>query len=318
MTLVDEATRAALRPCPVCEDTGAINLLNPRSSRRCPFADEPWHVAVPAPAETPPLVGPHASREPGPKATEEARVRGHARSPTTICDECALSLRYGDTHTEEDCLRERLAQTGEERDMAIRERDALARHGTALRGEILSACGADGETADPLVEVRRRITYLMGSRDAAVERVAFLDKSIRHVQDREDALHAQVKRQSSTIDNLKSEQYRLIAERDRALADVARHASGHPTEAPAPITEDCPIGHHGATRVPEQETGSVERCLHCEACPADYVRVNGRWFDASSPRVRPPLSCGDCGQVAYDIEEHHIHTCPPGTKKGPL
>jgi hypothetical protein len=111
---------------------------------------------------------------------------------------------------------------------------------------------------------------------AKAERVDFLEQSIRHVQDREGALHAQVTRQSHMLDTVRKE-------RDRALSDLAER---RPIEA---VHEDCPQGHTGAKRVLEQETGPVERCLRCEACKSDYVRVNGRWF-----------------------------RCPPGTKKGPL
>jgi hypothetical protein len=62
------------------------------------------------------------------------------------------------------------------------------------------------------------------------------------------------------------------------------------------IRTECPIGHggDGVRRVREEEHGDVEQCVSCASCPATYVRVHGRWFEASSSETLSPESgCGD-------------------------
>lgn len=48
---------------------------------------------------------------------------------------------------------------------------------------------------------------------------------------------------------------------------------------------ECPRGHSNVERLDAQIQGSVEDALRCLSCPASYVRVGGRWFEA--PEAKP-------------------------------
>jgi hypothetical protein len=46
----------------------------------------------------------------------------------------------------------------------------------------------------------------------------------------------------------------------------------------------CPRGHKGdgVYELASEIGGHVEDAVHCDACPADYVCVGSRWFEAPS------------------------------------
>lgn len=44
----------------------------------------------------------------------------------------------------------------------------------------------------------------------------------------------------------------------------------------------CPHGHTDTILLEAEVQESIESAIHCNACPANYVRVRGRWFEAPS------------------------------------
>lgn len=45
-------------------------------------------------------------------------------------------------------------------------------------------------------------------------------------------------------------------------------------------TTPCPRGHTNTVLLESEIRESIETAIRCNACPANYVRVNGRWFEA--------------------------------------
>lgn len=50
--------------------------------------------------------------------------------------------------------------------------------------------------------------------------------------------------------------------------------------APAVFAAECPRGHSKITRLEQEIQGPIEDALRCHGCPANYVRINQRWFEA--------------------------------------
>ena len=74
--------------------------------------------------------------------------------------------------------------------------------------------------------------------------------------------------------------------------DVDCVGCGTPTSGGASCGECCPRGHTGATPLPDEVTGTIEAALRCNACPANYVRIEGRWFEAPKTEMLTKRSDG--------------------------
>jgi hypothetical protein len=72
------------------------------------------------------------------------------------------------------------------------------------------------------------------------------------------------------------------------IADIERHRAQQAVEAELRSGEMCPEGHVGPHRLLHEETGSVERCLQCNACAATYILIKGRWYSSGAEKETHP------------------------------
>jgi hypothetical protein len=62
--------------------------------------------------------------------------------------------------------------------------------------------------------------------------------------------------------------------------DIDCIGCGASTSGSESCDECCPRGHTEVHPLFDEVTGDIEKAIRCPACPADYVRVHGRWFEA--------------------------------------